>query len=190
MVLVNCLNMACQIATRMTMLKKGPGVQWRHLVYSDLPISITVVLTRWRHEHVQLFKYTCNRTGNTRSATFRPATGKPFPMLFKVKPRHRFRFPSTSSNARPRATDSTAAAGTRTVRTRAAGSWTRGPGQWSSGSGIGTADTGGTAGCLVGRHGDLGFVGHFNSPTAPSGSETTTKPPPSQWLVPKQESDI
>ena len=35
--LVNCLNTACQIATRMTMLKKGPGMQWRHLVYSDLP---------------------------------------------------------------------------------------------------------------------------------------------------------
>ena len=37
MVLVNCLNMACQIAARMIMLKKGAGVQWRHLVYSDLP---------------------------------------------------------------------------------------------------------------------------------------------------------
>ena len=29
--------MACQIAARMTMLKKGAGMQWRHLVYSDLP---------------------------------------------------------------------------------------------------------------------------------------------------------
>ena len=35
--------MACQIATRMTMLKKGTGMQWRHLVVSDLP-SITFLL--------------------------------------------------------------------------------------------------------------------------------------------------
>ena len=33
MVLVHCLNMACQNA----MLKKGAGAQWRPLVYSDLP---------------------------------------------------------------------------------------------------------------------------------------------------------
>ena len=37
MVLVNCLNMTCQNAGRMTMLEKGTCLQWRPLVYSDLP---------------------------------------------------------------------------------------------------------------------------------------------------------
>ena len=36
--LVNCLNMTCQNAARMTMLEKGTCLQWRPLVYSDLPI--------------------------------------------------------------------------------------------------------------------------------------------------------
>ena len=36
--------MACQIAARMTMLKKGAGMQWRHLVYFDLP-SVTLTGT-------------------------------------------------------------------------------------------------------------------------------------------------
>ena len=37
--------MACQIAARMTMLKNGAGMQWRHLVYSDLPTDILKVDT-------------------------------------------------------------------------------------------------------------------------------------------------
>ena len=37
MVLVNCLNMTCQNAARMTMLEKGRCLQWHPLVYSDLP---------------------------------------------------------------------------------------------------------------------------------------------------------
>ena len=35
--LVNCLNMTCQNAARMTMLEKGTCLQWRPLVYSDQP---------------------------------------------------------------------------------------------------------------------------------------------------------
>ena len=40
MALVNCLNMTCQNVARMTMLEKGTCLQWRPLVYSDLPTQV------------------------------------------------------------------------------------------------------------------------------------------------------
>ena len=43
MVLVNCLNMTCQNAARMTMLEKGTCLQWHPLVYSDLPTIIILI---------------------------------------------------------------------------------------------------------------------------------------------------
>ena len=47
MVLVNCLNMTCQNAARMTMLEKGTCLQWRPLVYSDMP-TIEVISKTWK----------------------------------------------------------------------------------------------------------------------------------------------